>query len=86
LYAVSDMSPQKKTIMKPTRVEPSSSSQQKTNIESTRNVYDDTSIIVDKYGDILNWGEVYHMFKKSNFSTEAEDEGELQAFKNIIKS
>jgi len=80
------MSPQKKTIMKPARVEPSSSSQQKINTESTRNVYDDTSIIMDKYGDILNWGEVYHMFKKSNFSTEAEDPRELHAFRNIRKS
>jgi hypothetical protein len=34
----------------------------------------------------LKWGEVYHMFKKSNFSAEAEDPDELQAFKNIRKS
>ena len=31
-------------------------------------------------------GEVYYMFKKSNFSTEAEEPDELQVFKNIKKS
>jgi hypothetical protein len=72
--------------MKPTGVEPSGSSQQTTDTESVRTVYDNTSGILDKEGEILKWGEVYHMFKKSNFSTEAEDPGELQAFKNIIKS
>jgi hypothetical protein len=55
-------------------------------MESVRTVYDDTSRILDKEGETLKWGEVYYMFRKSNFSTEAEDPGELQAFKNIRKS
>jgi len=44
--------------------EPSGSSQQKMDMESVRDIYNDTSRILDKEEDILKWGEVYHMFKK----------------------
>jgi hypothetical protein len=33
--------------------------------------YDDTSGLLEKEGETLKWGDVYHMFKKSNFPTEA---------------
>jgi hypothetical protein len=39
-----------------------------------------------RMGKHLKWGEVYHMFKKSNFSIEAEEPDELKVFKNIRKS
>jgi hypothetical protein len=41
---------------------------------------------LEKDGEMLKWGEVYHMFKKSNFSSKAEEPNELQVFKNIRKS
>jgi hypothetical protein len=66
--------------------EPSNISQQTKDVESVRIVYDNASGVLDKEGEILRWGEVYHMFKKSKFSTEAEDPSKLQAFRNIIKS
>jgi hypothetical protein len=31
------------------------------------------------------WGDVYHMFKRKNFSIDAEDRDELKIFKNIRK-
>jgi hypothetical protein len=80
------MSPRKKATIKKMGTEPSNNSQQTTDVESVRIVYDDTSGVLDKEGEILRWGEFYHMFKKSNFSTEAEDPSELQAFRNIRKS
>jgi hypothetical protein len=41
---------------------------------------------LERDGETLKWGEVYYMFKNSNFSIEVEDPYELQAFKNIRKS
>jgi hypothetical protein len=41
---------------------------------------------VEKDEEMLKWGDVYHMFKKSNFSMEAKEPDELQVFKNIRKS
>jgi hypothetical protein len=70
------MSPRKKTTMKPAGVEPSGNSQQTVETKSVRAVYDDTSGLLDKEGETLKWGEVYYMFKKSNFSMEAEDPGD----------
>jgi hypothetical protein len=72
-------------MMKPIGVEPSGSSQQTIETESVRTVYDDTSGLLDKDGETLKWGEVYYMFKKSNFSVEAEEPDELQVFRNIRK-
>jgi hypothetical protein len=46
-------------------------------MKSVRNVYDDTSRILDKEGENLKWGEVYYMFKKSNFYRKVEDPREL---------
>jgi hypothetical protein len=80
------MSPWKKETINLAGVEPSSSSQQTTDMESVMTVYDDTSGILYKEGEILKWGEFYHMFKKSKFSIEVEDPKELQAFRNIKKS
>jgi hypothetical protein len=48
--------------------------------------YDDTSGILEKQGETLKWGDVYHMFKKSSFSTDAKDQDELKIFKNIKRS
>lgn len=42
--------------------------------------------LLEKDGETLKWGEFYHIFKKSNFSSKAEDLDELQAFRNIRKS
>jgi hypothetical protein len=47
--------------------------------------YDDTYGLLEKDGETLKWGEVYHMFKNSNFSTDVEDQDELKIFKNIRK-
>jgi hypothetical protein len=41
--------------------------------------------LLDKDGETLKWGEVYYMFKKSNFSVEEEEPYELQVFRNIRK-
>jgi len=71
------MAPWKKKTMKLAGVEPSDSSQQATNMESVRTVYDDTSGFLEKEGETLKWGEVYYIFKKSNFSTKAEDPSDL---------
>jgi hypothetical protein len=71
------MSPRKKTMMKPTGAEPSGTSQQTIEIESIRTIYDDTLGCIDKYGETLKWGEVYYIFKKSNFSADAEEPDEL---------
>jgi hypothetical protein len=62
------VSPRKKETIKLTGVEPSGISKQTTDVESVRIVYNDTSGILDKKGEMLKWGEVYHMLKKSNFS------------------
>jgi hypothetical protein len=51
-----------------------------------RAMYDDTSRLLEKDGETLKWGEVYHMFKKSKFFIEAEELDELKVFKNIRKS
>jgi len=40
-------------------------------------MYDDTSGLLEKEKEILKWGEVYHMFKKSKLSSEAEELDEL---------
>jgi hypothetical protein len=34
-------------------------------------MYDDTTGILEKEGDALRWGDVYQLFKKKSFSTEA---------------
>jgi hypothetical protein len=86
LLAGSNMSPRKKVAGKAVRVEASGSSQQTGEVDIVGATYDDTYGLLEKDGETLKWGEVYYMFKKSNFSTEAEDPDELQAFKNIIKS
>jgi hypothetical protein len=71
------MSPRKKTTMKLVGAKPSGSSQHTIDMKSARTVYNgDTSILLEK-GETLKWGEVYYMFKKSNFYTEAKDPGEL---------
>jgi hypothetical protein len=72
--------------MKAIGAEPSSSSQQTIEAEIVRTIYDDMSGLLEKDGETLKWGEVYYMFKKSNFSVEEEEPDELQAFKNIRKS
>jgi hypothetical protein len=54
--------------------------------EVIKATYDDTSGLLEKDGETLKWGEVYHMFKKYNFSTDAKDQDELKIFKNIRKS
>jgi hypothetical protein len=46
-------------------------------------MYDDTSRLLYQEGDVLRWGDVYHMFKKHKFSIEAVDKDELKIFKNI---
>jgi hypothetical protein len=51
-------------------------------IEAT---YNDTYGLLEKDGETLKWGELYHMFKKSNFSTDVEDQDELKIFENIKK-
>jgi len=48
--------------------------------------YDDTSILLETDGETLKWGEVYHMFKTSNFFVEFEEPNEIKVFKNIRKS
>jgi len=73
------MSPRKKTAAKATGAKPSSSAQQTVKAKIVRAIYDDTSRLLEKNGETLKWGEVYYMFKKSNFSTEAEELNELQA-------
>jgi hypothetical protein len=84
--ASTNMSPRKKTSDKVSGVEPFGSFQQTKEVEIVRAIYDDTIGLLEKNGEILKWGEVYYMFKKSNFSTEAEETDELHAFKNIRKS
>jgi hypothetical protein len=42
--------------------------------------------LLEKDRETLKWGKIYHIFKKSNLSTEAEDPDELQVFRNIRKS
>jgi hypothetical protein len=49
-------------------------------------MYDDTWGLLEKDGERLKWGEVYHMFKKSNLSVEAEEPDELKVFKKIRNS
>jgi hypothetical protein len=80
------MSPRKKTVAKAIGAKPSSSSQQTVETEIVETVYDNTSGLLEKDGETLKWGEVYYMFKKSNFYVEAEETDELQVFRNIIKS
>jgi hypothetical protein len=48
-------------------------------------IYDDNVSVLEKEGETLKWGEVYQIFKKEKFSTDAKDNDELQVFKNIIK-
>jgi hypothetical protein len=48
--------------------------------------YDDNSGILEKEGETLKWGDVYNMFKKSNFPTESEDQDEVKILKNIHRS
>jgi hypothetical protein len=81
------MSPRKKTTSKVLGTEASGSGQQTEGEPKViRATYDDTSGLLEKDGEMLKWGEVYHMFKKSNFSTEVEEPYELKVFKNIRKS
>jgi len=49
-------------------------------------MYDDTYGLLEKEGETLRWGNVYRMFKKKNFSSNAEDWDEIKFFKNIKKS
>jgi len=71
---------------KVSRAKPSRISQQAEEVEIVEAIYDDTTGLLEKDGETLKWGEVYYMFKKSNFSTEVEEPDELQEFKNIKKS
>jgi hypothetical protein len=41
---------------------------------------------LEKEGETLNWGDVYHKFKKSIFPIEAEDQDEMKILKNIWRS
>jgi hypothetical protein len=41
---------------------------------------------LEKDRETFKWGDIYHMFKKSNFSTKTKDLDDLQAFRNIRKS
>jgi hypothetical protein len=85
--AGSNMSPRKKMTSKASGAEASGSTQQvEGELEIIGATYDDTTGILEKDRETLKWGEIYHMFKKSNFSVETEDPDELQAFKNIRKS
>jgi hypothetical protein len=58
------MSPQKKTTVKETWDDPSSSSQQTTETKIVKTIYDDTLRLLEKDGETLKWGEVYYMFNK----------------------
>jgi hypothetical protein len=81
------MSPQKKTTSKASIARPLVVAKQaEGEPKIVRATYDDTPGLLEKDGETLKWGEIYHMFKKSNFSVEAEDPDELQVFKNIRKS
>jgi hypothetical protein len=64
-----NISPRKKTMSKALGAKVSGNGKQNEGkpkvIEST---YDDMSRLLEKYGETLKWGEVYHMLKKSNFS------------------
>jgi hypothetical protein len=68
------MSPRKKTTSKVLGTEASGSNQQvEGEPEIIRATYDDTSGLLEKDKETLKWGDVYHMFKKSNFFIEAEE-------------
>jgi len=79
------MSPRKKTAAK-ANSRGKGSSQRTVEAEIVETIYDHTSGLLQKDGETLKWGEVYYMFKKSNFSIESEELDELQAFRNIKKS
>jgi hypothetical protein len=48
--------------------------------------YDDILGLLEKEGETLKWGQIYHMFKKSNLFVKDEDIDELQVLNNIMKS
>jgi hypothetical protein len=48
-------------------------------------MYDDTISFLEKGEYVLKWGDVYSMFKKQNFTFDAEDKDEIKIFKNIRK-
>jgi hypothetical protein len=80
------MSLWKKTMSKTLGTEASGSGQQTEGEPKVIGAtYDDTYGLLEKDGETLKWGEVYHMFKKSNFSTDVKDQDELKIFKNIKK-
>jgi hypothetical protein len=80
------MSPRKNTVGKESGVEVFGSSHQAEEVEIFEATYDDTSGLLQNNGETLKWGEVYYMFKKSNFSIEVEESDEIQAYRNIKKS
>jgi hypothetical protein len=41
---------------------------------------------LEKEGETLKWGDVYRMFKKSSFPTEAKDQDEMKIFKKYWRS
>jgi hypothetical protein len=49
-------------------------------------MYNDTSRFLEKEGDTLRWGDVYYIFKKKKFSTDAKDQDELNIFNNFRRS
>jgi hypothetical protein len=76
------MSPRKKTVSKALGTDASGSGKQtEGEPKVVGDTYDDTYGLLEKDGEIVKWGEVYHMFRKSNFSTEAEETDELKVFK-----
>jgi hypothetical protein len=84
--AGTNMSLRKKTIGKVSGVDPSGSSRLAREVEIVRAIYNNITRLIEKDGETLKWGEVYYMFKKSNFSIETKELDELQAFNNIRKS
>jgi hypothetical protein len=58
------MSPRKKNTSKEPTIEASQSGRRKEEEnDSSCALYDDTTRFLEKGGDSLKWGEVFHMFK-----------------------
>jgi hypothetical protein len=67
------MSPRKKTTSKELGTKASGSGQWiEGELEVIGATYNDTYGLLEKDGETLKWGEVYHMFKKSNLSIDAK--------------
>jgi len=85
LYVLdSKMSMRKKITNKEPVIEASSNrSRQDKDPYSLGLVHNETTKVLKKGGDSLKWDEVFYMFKIKTFPVEAEDQDEIQIFKNI---